>query len=258
LRIIPEEEDERRHAVARRMVLTTPGRGVRTWYSVYTLVLVLPILGCGGLSRTVTLEQIEELKMLESLLPVAADSVVERYERYEPKLFYATYGYLVRGAIAIIDTLNGPLPSALRIDTLAIDHTFEGLGEAARRSSTLYLSSSYFYLYESLPVIRSVIWHEFGHVYYSHLSADKCRQMGLIWEDVRATAMFYVFRDGEYSRNARFGGHPEDSPEELFASAFNLFANNPEEVDARVGYLTVREIDIVNRLRGLVGGVSPG
>ena len=70
---------------------------------------------------------------MESFLPVVADSVVERYERYEPTLFYATYGELVRGATAIVDSLNGPLPGSLRIDTLVIDHTFKSLGEAARR-----------------------------------------------------------------------------------------------------------------------------
>ena len=195
---------------------------------------------------------------MESLLPIVADSVVERYERYEPALFYATYGDLVRGATAIVDSLNRPLSESLRIDTLAIDHTFESLGEAARRGRTLYLSSSYFYLYESLPLIRSVIWHEFGHVYYSRLSASMRRNMEDIWRASRVTAMFYVFRDGEYSRNARFGGHPEDSPEELFASAFNLFSNNPEEILARIGYLNAREAAVVDRLRELVRQVSPG
>ncbi len=194
---------------------------------------------------------------MESLLPIVADSVVERYERYEPALFYATYGDLVRGATAIVDSLNRPLSESLRIDTLAIDHTFESLGEAARRGRTLYLSSSYFYLYESLPLIRSVIWHEFGHVYYSRLSASMRRNMEDIWRASRATAMFYVFRDGEYSRNARFGGHPEDSPEELFASAFNLFSNNPEEILARIGYLNARETEIAYRLRELVSEVTP-
>lgn len=239
---------------------TTPSRGRagqgRTGFS--ALMLALWVVGCGGSSRTVTLEQIEELRTMESLLPVAADSVVQRYERYEPGLFYATYTDLIRGAAAIVDTLNRPLPEGLRIDTLAIDHTFESLGEAARRGRTLYISSSYFYIYESLPVIRSVIWHEFGHVYYALLSAGRRRDMAGIWEDCRATAMFYVFRDGEYSHNARFGGHPEDGPEELFASAFNLFSNNPDEIVARVRYLSSRETVAVDRLRELVMAVAPG
>jgi len=193
---------------------------------------------------------------MESLLPVVADTVVQRYERYEPELFYATYGDLIRGAAAIVDTLNKPLPAASRIDTLAIDHTFVNLGEAARRGRTLYLSSSYFYLYENLPVLRSVIWHEFGHVYYSRLSTDERERMSDIWRDSRETAIFYLFRDGEYSHNARFGGHPEDSPEELFASAFNLFANNAEEVNARLRHLTGRGVEIAGRLRTLVKEAS--
>ena len=234
-----------------------PEKGIRIWWFVRSLILVVWLSGCGGSSRTVTLEQIEELRTMESLLPIVADSVVDRYERYEPALFYATYGNLVREATAIVDSLNRPLPGSLRIDTLAIDHTFESLGEAARRGRTLYLSSSYFYLYESLPVIRSVIWHEFGHVYYSRLSTSGLRNMEDIWRASRATAMFYVFRDGEYSRNARFGGHPEDSPEELFASAFNLLSNNPEELSARVTYLTSKEAAVVDRLRELVRQVSP-
>ena len=216
------------------------------------------IFVCACSSRTVTLEQIEELRTRESLLPVVADSVVDRYERYEPELFYATYGELVRGATAIIDSLNRPLPRSLQIDTLTIDHTFENLGEAARLGGTLYISSSYFYLYENLSVIRSVIWHEFGHLYYNLLTADALRQLERVWLESRATAMFYVFRDGEYSKNARFGGHPEDSPEELFASAFNLFANNREEVSVRVTYLSPREQEIARRLQALVSEVSPG
>jgi hypothetical protein len=247
----------RTHTTARGAMQRAPENGLRIWWFGQALALLVSLSGCGGSSRTVTLEQIEELRTMESLLPVIADSVVERYKRYEPGLFYATYGELVRGASAIVDSLNRPLPGSLRIDTLAIDHTFESLGEAARRGRTLYLSSSYFYLYENLAVIRSVIWHEFGHVYYARLSARGRMNMEEIWQASRATAMFYVFRDGEYSRNARFGGHPEDSPEELFASAFNLFVNNPDEVTARTGYLTSREADIVQRLREVVDEVSP-
>lgn len=223
----------------------------------FATLLLVALCGCGGSSRTVTLEQIEELRTVEALLPVVADSVAERYKRYEPAMFYATYGDLVRGAAGIVDSLNRPLPPALRIDTLAIDHTFEGLGEAARRGRTLYISSSYFYLFESLPVIRSVIWHEFGHIYYARLSASKRKEMQDIWEDSRATAAFYVFRDGEYSHNARFGGHPEDSPEELFASAFNVIANNPDEVAARVGYLTAAGGGVARRLIELVKEALP-
>jgi hypothetical protein len=221
------------------------------------MLLLVALCGCGGSSRTVTLEQIEELRTLEALLPVVADSVAERYKRYEPALFYATYGDLLRGATAVVDSLNTPLPRAFRIDTLAIDHTFENLGEAARAGRTLYLSSSYFYLYESLPLIRSVIWHEFGHIYYSRLDADARREMEQIWLESRSTATFYVFRDGEYSQNARFGGHPEDSPEELFASAFNLLANNHEEVSVRVGYLTPAGQETAGRLRAFVGRILP-
>ena len=253
-----KEVDRTERAVVHGAPSASPAGGSRGGTGLSALMLALWALGCGGSSRTVTLEQIEELRTMESLLPVAADSVVQRYERYDPELFYATYGDLIRGAAAVVDTLNRPLPERLRIDTLAIDHTFESLGEAARRGRTLYLSSSYFYIYESLPVIRSVLWHEFGHVYYSRLDADRRREMAELWEEYRASAMFYVFRDGEYSHNARFGGHPEDGPEELFASAFNLFANNSEEVIARVGYLPPRGTEIVFRLRELVRAASPG
>jgi len=220
------------------------------------LVVMASIAGCGGSTRTVSLEQIEELRSRESLLPIPADSVVERYRRYEPAVFYSTYGDLIRGATAIMDSLNSLLQVSVRLDTLAIDHRFESLGEAARRGHTLYLSSSYFYLFESLPLIRSVIYHEFGHVYYSRLSRDQVRRLKDIWEESRVTAMFYVFRDGEYSENARFGGHPEDSPEELFSSAFNLFSNRPEEVVVRANYLTPKERELVIRLRALVTEAS--
>lgn len=220
--------------------------------SVLCLLLLCGLVGCGGSSRSVTLEQIEELRSMEALLPMTADSVVERYKRYAPEVFYATYGDLIRGATMIMDSLNWPLPATLRIDTLAIDHTFESLGEAARQGGTLYLSSSYFYLFESLPLIRSVIFHEFGHVYYSRLNQEQRKRLVVIWGEARGMALFYVFRDGEYAQNARFGGHPEDSPEEMFASAFNLFSNRPQEVDVRAAYVTSKERELVNRIRSLV------
>jgi hypothetical protein len=194
----------------------------------------------------VTLEQIEELRTIEALLPITPDSVVERYRRYAPGVFYTKYSDLIGGATVIIDSLNSPLPVSLQIDTLAIEHTFESIGEAARRGRTLYLSSSYFGLFESLPLLRSIIFREFGHVYYALLGADKKQRVTAIWHEAREMALFYIFRDGEYSENARFGGPPEDSPEEIFASAFNLFSDRSEEVQARAGYVTFRERNLVN------------
>jgi hypothetical protein len=61
-----------------------------------------------------------------------------------------------------------------------------------------------------------------------------------LWLQVQESALFYLFRDGEYSGNARFGGHPEESPAELFASAFNLARNRPEEIAARLRFVDRR------------------
>lgn len=71
---------------------------------------------------------------------------------------------------------------------------------------------------------------------------------------MRGAALFYLFRDGEYSGNARFGGHPDESPEELFASAFNLFSLREEEMAARLRYVDARHHLLVNRVRELVLG----
>lgn len=231
-------------------------RASRRWSALWSCLPIFAVsiglTGCAGSSRTVTLEQIEELRTMEALLPMTADSVISRYRRYDPALFYATFGNLIQGATAAMDSLNQPLPAGLRLDTLAIDHTFEGLGEAARRGRTLYISSSYFYLYESLPVIRSVIWHEFGHVHFALLNGDQVGKLRKIWDESRVSALFFVFRDGEYSENARFGGHPEESLEELYASAFNLFSNRPDEVEFRAGFVSAKGRELVSRLRDLV------
>jgi hypothetical protein len=200
----------------------------------------------------VTLEQIEELRSIEVLLPVSADTVVERYRRYEPRAFYATYAGYIQEVTRMMESLNRPLPAEEWIDTLAIDHTFENIGEAARQGRTIYLSSSYFYLYESLPVLRSVVTHEFGHLYLGRLSTEGKKELKEIWEKLQNAALFFVFHEGEYAENARFGGHPEDSPEELFASAFNLFVNRPEEVATRAQFVTSEHRQLVERMGALV------
>jgi len=231
-------------------------------------VLSLLLVGCAGsqertqesygYTTCMTIDQIEELRSVEALLPIAPDSVVERYRRYTPDTFYRTFQPTILQVAQYIDSMNSALDPDVRIDTLAIDHTFEHIGEAARLGGRLYLSSSYFFMFESPAVLRSVVAHEFGHIHYELLSDEQHRELEDVWRRLEQSALFYVFHDGEYSANARFGGHPEESPEELFASAFNLFRNNEEELAARLEYVDRRHHELVRRLRVIALPSAPG
>jgi len=208
--------------------------------------------GSSGYSGTLTIAQIDELRSREALLPIAPDSVIERYRRYPPAEFNREFAPRIGEVAEFIDSLNQGLPQDLRIDTLAIDHTFENIGAAGRLGTKLYLSSSFFFLYDGSLVLRSVVTHEFGHIHYDMLTPDERQELEEIWSELQQSALFYVFADGEYSANARFGGHPQDTPEELFASAFNLFRNNERELQARLAYVDPEHYAAIGRLNSLV------
>ena len=221
------------------------------------MCIVLPSLwGCAASwedgHRTVTLNEILELRDQEALLPMMADSVAARYATYDRSTFNRDFGAQVREALLLIDSLNTCLPAVCRIDTLSIDHTFENIGTAARVRGTVFLSSSLFYLYPDATVVRSALFHEFGHMLYNALPPVARTEVGEIWEHLLRASLLYLFRDGEYSNNARFGGHPYDSPAELFASAFNLFHNSIDELDVRLRYVQDVHYATIRRLLEIV------
>lgn len=230
---------------------------------VCTALQVLPAPGCSSVrpaaegeeedAREITITEIEGLALFDNLLPIPPDSVVRLYRQFDRKQFYRTFQPELEALSGLIDSLNALVPPPRRIDTLAIDHSFGGLGNAAVAGRTLYLSSSYFFLYGDRTVLRSVVFHEYGHVLLDGLTPAQRRELEAVWEELRVTALFYVFRDGEYSGNAWFGGHPEESPEELFASAFNIFNNRPDELRARLRFVEDRHRELVDRLRTVVG-----
>lgn len=196
----------------------------------------------------------EDLESFDGLIPVSVDSVMGLYATLDPTTFRVTYDSLLCCASALIDSLNSTLAAGIRIDTLAIDHSIENFGNAARQRNTLFISSSYFFLYRDASILRSVIWHEFGHVYYELLPKHLRDSVCTIWNEVQSTALAYLFHDGEYSGNARFGGHPQESPSELFASAFNLLYNRPTEFTARLQFVDSVHVPLVDRLRQIVTG----
>lgn len=235
---------------------------IRAWRkrrgALWTLILVVmpQLWGCASSweagHRAVTMNEILELRNQEALLPMTADSVAARFATYDRRTFATDFGTEVREAVLLIDSLNTCLPAACRIDTLSIDHTFENIGTAARVGGTIYLSSSLFYLYPDATVARSALFHEFGHMLYNALPADAREEVGEIWEHLLRASLLYLFRDGEYSNNARFGGHPYDSPSELFSSAFNLFHNNIDELDVRLRYVQDVHYGTIRRLLEIV------
>ncbi len=196
--------------------------------------------------------------MFESLIPVVPDSVVELYKRFDPATFHTAYEKDLAIARRFIDSMNSALAIPHRIDTLVLDHAVEYFGNANRRGNTIYLSSSYFFLFNDPAVVRSVLSHEFGHVHYDLLSAALRDTVAQLWSEFERHALFYLFRDGEYSGNAKFGGHPHENPAELFASAFNLFLNRRDELNVRMKYIDSDLYQLVGRLKKAVrvGGVQ--
>lgn len=197
--------------------------------------------------RRLTIAQIESLRSLEEVLPIPPDSVAQRFQQFDRATFYATYGRALAEMSRLIDSLNSFLPKGHRVDTLSIDHTIEGFAEAASMGKTMYVSSSYFYLFPGTTVLRSVVFHEFGHIHARMMDSSSRAELVHIWTSIQAAALFYLFRDGEYSGNARFGGHPEESPDELFASGFNLFHNRPAEISVRRRFVDDRHRPLIDR-----------
>ena len=227
------------------------------------LILLLLFAGCSAAHRTeesqggsssVTIEQIDELRSFDSLLPIGPDSVVALYRKYDRTTFNTEFHPKLVSVGLLIDSLNSFVPLVARIETLAIDHTFENFGSAARSGKSLYISGSYFFLFRDDAVLRSIIFHEFGHIRYSLLTESRRDSVAKVWDRMQSLALFYLFRDGEYSGNAKFGGHPDESPTELFASAFNLFHNRADELRARLRYVDQRHEELVRMLRLLVTG----
>ena len=120
-----------------------------------------------------------------------------------------------------------------------------------------YLSVGQIYLYDNPSVLRSVVMHEFGHLFFDQLTPPQRGRVDTLWRELERTALFYVVTDGEYSGNSRFGGHPQDSPEELYASAYNLFANREDEIEARLAFVPPEHRVIFDSLRTLVRETLP-
>jgi len=195
----------------------------------------------------------EQLQQFEGFVPVPPDSVAQLYRKYDRKTFYRVYAEEIQRSAELIDSLNSNLPLFRQIDTLSIEFLPENFGVAARTGNEICLSSGFFFVYNNPSVIRSIVFHEFGHIRFELLQEEEVDTIAQIWRDLSRDALLYLFVDGEYSGNARFGGHPDESPEELFASAFNLFFNRPDEVRARLRYVLEVHYGMIDKLRTAVG-----
>jgi hypothetical protein len=217
-----------------------------------TLLLFEGCAGTGRAGMRVTLTQYERLRDLEAELPISPDSIAARYQRFDSTAFRILYQDELDATCGLIDSLNGQFPDSLRIDTLSIDHSVGNFGEAARRKSTLFLSSSFIIIFDDRRVVRSVVFHEFGHLRYEGCSLRARLEIDSIWNYLQRGSLLYLLHDGEYSGNARFGGHPNDSPSEMFASTFNLINNGIDEMQARLRYVDPRHLAVIQRLLEIV------
>ena len=201
---------------------------------------LLCLTGCSPVAVVQERERqhtLHQLQLVEIQLPLSADSILARYKNYDSVSFLQKYARPLTYTSSLIDSLNAGLPYSLRIDTLAIDQSLQDFGEAGRNRNVFVISLGYFIAFDNPAVLRSIVFHEFGHITFDRLSRPSRQRFEALWVLMKRNALFYLFRDGEYSGNARFGGHPEDSPAELFASAFNLLHNQPGEFRSRMRFV---------------------
>jgi len=198
------------------------------------------------------MSDIEYFKNIEVYLPILPDSIIVQYRQYNKTAFYREHQQKIIFIQQFIDSMNAIVGQYWSIDTLSIDNSIENFGTAAYQGRTLFVSSGYFFMYSGTDVFRSIITHEFGHIFYSRLTPYEKNMVKNIWMTLETSALIYLFHEGEYSHNARFGGHPEDSPAELFASAFNLFTNQPEEFNARLKYVADFHLKLINEFRAFI------
>lgn len=219
-------------------------------------ILAVAALGCPSseitTSARVTVLSSETLEEYEGYIPIPPDSVLHLYKVYDRSRFYEEYGDDVERSAVLLDSLNQSLPPSRRIDTLSIEFAPEQFGTAVRTGRTIYLSSGFYFVYNDFSILRSILFHEHGHVRYEMLPGETQSVVEHIWHSLRRAALLYVFVDGEYSGNAWFGGHPDESAEELYASAFNLFNNRPDELRATLRYVPPEYYEIVDSLRTAV------
>lgn len=202
----------------------------------------------GGGAQT----QLELFQKMEIYLPLMPDSVIARYQRYDSAAFLKIHESKLNAVLSLIDSLNGQLTAGTKIETLSIDHSAGALLEAGRRGKSVYISSSYFIIYDDVNVLRYIVFHEFGHLKYDLLGAADIEEIGAIWKECRQNALLYLFHDAEYSGNARIGGHPDESPEEMYASAFNILSNNANEFRSRVNYIDSKHLGVISRIERMI------
>lgn len=224
-------------------------------YAVTILGIIVTSWNCEGAKASgvqITLTQYERLHDIEAELPLSPDSIAARYQHFDSAAFRIIYREKLRIVSDLIDSLNQRLSDSLMIDTLSIDHYIANFGNAAIRKSTFYISSSYFIIFDDQTVLRSVVFHEFGHIVYSGLSFALKEEVDSTWAYLQRSSLLYLLHDGEYSGNARFGGHPNDSPAEMFASTFNLISNRFEELEVRLRYIDPKHMMVIGHLFDLV------
>lgn len=228
--------------------------GVYPVVAVLAALMLLCLTGCSSEAVVRAKEQrrvVQQLQLVEIQLPLSVDSILVRYQKYDSASFLKRYSERMAYATSLIDSLNTSLPDSLRIDTLAIDYSLQDFGEAGRNRNIFVISLGYFVAYDNPAILRSIIFHEFGHIAFDRLSELSRQRFEALWHLLERNALFYLFREGEYSGNARFGGHPEDSPAELFASAFNLLRNQPGEFRSRLLFVDRIHIGAINEIAAM-------
>lgn len=86
----------------------------------------------------------------------------------------------------------------------------------------LHLGTAYVFLYSTLVPLQTAIFHEIGHALFDALSQNEREYFRRLWSRAMNSRILYLFKEGTYPKALLIFGHPDDSADELFASAFTV------------------------------------
>lgn len=163
---------------------------------------------------------------------VCEDSLVKvRYAQYDRADFLKRFKIKAEAAACFINSLNHAYPALPPVSVVYIVSGKDWYKTDCYFDGSIFVSSGEFFMDDTLSIGRLlyVLAHEWGHSLYDYVSKDWEAGFAfhLLWYFCKLNDSFHFFEDRLYTND--WGGHPQDHPSELFASAFNILNFHSQE-----------------------------